>query len=170
MKTQRKKWISTVVVVVGIHLIAGVAYAGADPYGPKGKRFGAGLFLGEPTGITLKGYVSRQLAIDGFASWSFVDEAVTFIADATYDFFDIPVKSQHFTIPFYAGFGGKLALDRGGRNDGKTLFGLRVPVGVAMDFVKYPIEIFLEVAPGVELIPATDPDVTGGLGARFYFF
>lgn len=138
-------------------------------YGPKAKRFGAGIFLGEPTGVTFKGYLTKPLALDAYASWSFADDAFVIISDVTYEFLDIPVDTDNFTLPFYAGAGAKIGFDRKGKNKGKTTGGIRVPLGVAMQFVKHPIEVFFEVAPGIELAPSTEADVTGGMGGRFYF-
>lgn len=47
-----------------VTLFAGKLLAGGSEYGPKGKRFGAGIIAGEPTGISLKGYLSRYLALE----------------------------------------------------------------------------------------------------------
>lgn len=138
-----------------------------SPYGPEGKRFGAGIYLGEPTGFTLKGYPSERFALDGIAAWSFSEEAFTIIGDATYDILDIPVESSVITLPFYVGGGVKIAINAGRNN--LTTFGMRVPVGLAVQWVKYPVEVFLELAPGVGIAPDTEFDLTGGLGARFYF-
>lgn len=146
------------------------AFAASTAYGPESKRFGAGLYLGIPTGITVKGYLTEKWALDGIFAWSFTGEGFTLIGDATYDFFDIPVHASSFTLPFYAGVGGKLAFGRDGDDDGKTIAGIRVPVGVAMQFLRHPIEIFIEAAPGIEVIPEAEFDITGGVGARFYFF
>jgi hypothetical protein len=32
-----------------------------------------------------------------------------------------------------------------------------------------PVEIFLEIVPGLDLIPGTDFDLDGAIGARYYF-
>jgi hypothetical protein len=146
------------------------AAAESSSYGPKSKRFGAGLYLGDPTGLTLKGYLTERLALDAIVAWSFIESSFTLIGDVTYDILDIPVNASSFTLPFYAGAGGKVGFDKGGNGDGETIAAIRVPVGVAMQFVNYPIEVFLEVAPGVQIIQETEFDLTGGIGARFYFF
>lgn len=158
-----------VVVMAALSLSLGAGRAWAkepSPYGPKGKRFGVGLHLGEPTGFTLKGYVSKRFAIDGIVAWSFVDEAFTLIGDATFEILDIPVDSQVITLPFYAGAGVKVGIND--KND-DTVVAIRVPVGVAVQWVNTPVEIFLEIAPGVGVAPETNFDLTGGIGARFYF-
>lgn len=142
---------------------------GKEPadYGPESKRFGIGLYLGEPTGFTGKGYLTDQLAIQGILSWSFVDDAFTIIGDVTYDVLDIPVDVRAFTLPFYIGAGVKVGIN-GGKDD-NTLVGIRVPLGVAMQFVNHPVEVFFEIAPGVGVAPETDFDISGGVGGRFYF-
>lgn len=160
-----KNKLIVLIAVVGFSVSA---LAGA--YGPKEKKFGAGIVLGDPTGFTLKGYVAPKLAIDGFVSWSFVEEAFVLIGDVIYEFAEIPVETRKITLPFYAGAGAKIGVDQGGKNNNRTVAGLRIPVGIAVQFVQYPIEIFLEVAPGMEVAPSTAVDVTGGLGGRYYFF
>ncbi len=135
-------------------------------YGPQSKQFGAGLYLGEPTGFTLKGYPTERLAFDGILAWSFVDKSFTIIGDATYDVYEIPVKSSVITLPLYAGGGLKIAI-HGGTD--RPIVGLRIPVGVSVQFIRHPIEIFAEIAPGVGIAPATEFDLTGGIGTRFYF-
>jgi hypothetical protein len=157
----------TLLVTIGA---ASYAEAGTDPYGPQNKRFGIGIIAGEPTGLSLKGYLTSQFAIDAIASWSFVEDSFTLIGDLTYDFFDFNTNLSSFSLPFYAGAGVKIGFDQGGKNDGKTIVGVRIPIGVAMQFVKYPVEVFFEVAPGIEFSPETEFDFTGGIGARFYFF
>ena len=141
----------------------------ATPYGPKSKRIGAGLYFGEPIGVTVKGYLTKQWALNGIASWSFVEDAFTLIGDATYDLFDLPENSANFSLPFYAGVGAKLGFGEKGANNNKTIFAVHIPVGLAMQFTKQPIEISLELAPGVQMTPKTAFDLTGGLAARFYF-
>ena len=134
-----------------------------------GSRFGLGVILGEPTGLTMKGYVSPVVALDLIASWSFVDDAITIIGDVTWDVTDVAIQSTTFSMPFYLGAGIKVGFVRGGKNKGKEIVGARVPVGLAMQFTRIPLEAFVEVAPGMEFTPATEFDFTGGLGARFYF-
>src|SRR3990167_375543 len=88
-----------IAIVVLACLLSASAMAAADGYGPKDKRFGAGLYFGEPTGITLKGYVAKGVAIQGQAAWSFVDNSILGIVDLTYDFVNIPVDSSAIKLP-----------------------------------------------------------------------
>ena len=168
-----KKWIAPVLgaIVAMTILMTGMSVEARtpSPYGPKGKHFGLGFILGDPTGLSGKVYITERFAIDAIASWSFVDDAIVIIGDLTYDILDIPVDVQAFTLPFYIGAGAKVGFIEKGNDDGETLVGIRGPVGVAMQFNNLPIEVFFEVAPGIELAPETEADVTGGIGIRFYF-
>ena len=165
-----KKIYSVVAIVFLIAtLSAGQLFAGGSEYGPKNKRFGAGIVAGEPTGITLKGYLTKYLALDAIAAWSFFDRGFTVIGDVTYDFLDIPISSSTVTLPFYAGAGGMVVIQPRGRDDQKTIVGVRVPIGLGIQWVNYPVEVYLEAGPGINLTPKTQFNMTGGLGIRYYF-
>lgn len=142
----------------------------AEDYGPQDKRFGAGLYLGDPTGFTAKGYITDRIALEGVAAWSFVNDSFTLLTNATYDFFNIPTESTKVNFPFYAGVGAKFAFNKKHNNMRKNSAALLIPVGVAAHFTEYPVELFVELAPGMEFAPETEFDFSGGIGARFYFF
>jgi hypothetical protein len=162
------KKIIVIAVAVGIGLLLAQAVRAETPaaYGPEGKRFGIGVYLGEPTGFTGKGFITERLAIDGIVAWSFVDSQFTMIGDATYEFVDIPIHSNVISLPFYAGAGGKVGISN---NSNQTRVGIRIPIGVAAQWKNYPVEAFAELSPGVDVAPSTSFDMTGGVGARFYF-
>ncbi|PIR20640.1 MAG: hypothetical protein COV45_04875 [Deltaproteobacteria bacterium CG11_big_fil_rev_8_21_14_0_20_47_16] len=163
-----KRAVITVAVAMAL-LITNAALAADTTYGPKGKRFGVGIYAGEPTGFTLKGYIFEHASIDAVAAWSFVDGGFTFMGDFLYDFVHIPVQTDKITLPFYAGAGGRFAIAHRGKNDGRNVGGVRIPVGIAVHFTTHPIEIFFEAGPGIDIAPSTSFDMTGGVGARFYF-
>lgn len=136
--------------------------------GPQGKTFGLGIIAGDPTGVTGKGYLSSRLAVSGIAAWSFINDAFTAIADVTYDMFEIHHNNKVDT-PFYVGAGAKLAINKKMPGGDKTAIGIRVPVGIAAQWENIPVEGYVEIAPGIELSPETEFDLTGGVGVRYYF-
>ncbi len=150
--------------LVGFVLLSPLAKA----YGPEEKRFGLGLYLGEPTGITGKYYFTEQVSFQGVGSWSFFDEAATIIGDVLYDVHDLSGNSSDFSLPFYVGFGGKFTIHDNSGDDDST-FGVHVPVGIAWQAGDFPLEIAFEIAPGIDLAPETEFDVNGGIILRFYF-
>lgn len=128
-------------------------------------NFGVGLMIGEPTGISFKYWSSQKHALAGGAAWSLGQyEAVHLHGDYlwhTYSLFDDIEKGQ---LPFYYGIGGRVVLVT---ND--AILGVRVPVGLNYRFENSPLDLFLEVAPTMNLVPDTDFDINGALGMRIYF-
>ena len=141
--------------------------------------FGAGIILGEPTGISLKGWISGDKAIDGAVAWS-LREGAYFSIHADYLFHNMDlIKLAKGKLPLYYGPGLRMRSWNGHRywnhghwhdHDGnRTSLGIRFPVGLDYLPAKGPVDIFLELVPGLDLIPATDFDITGAIGARYWF-
>lgn len=128
------------------------------------KDLGIGFMVGEPTGLSLKSWTGGNNAFDlGFA-WSLGRyDAVNIHGDYLWHNYNVFQEVDEGTLPLYYGIGGRLIL---AEND--AIIGARVPVGINYLFEDSPIDLFLEVAPIINLIPATDFDVDGGLGVRFY--
>jgi hypothetical protein len=78
-----------------------------------------------------------------------------------YNYNSIPVSKGR--LPFYYGPGVWTSVS----NDASV--GIRFALGLEYQFATAPFDIFLEIAPGVRVIPNTNGYVSSGLGARFYF-
>lgn len=127
------------------------------------KKFGLGIILGEPTGVIFKYWTSRTTAFDVAGSWSFVGENSFHIhADYLYHSFDL-FKVDRGKLPVYYGIGARLSLQD------RTRFGIRLPVGLSYMFDRAPFDIFLEIGPVLDLVPATEFNVLGFIGFRYYF-
>ncbi len=125
---------------------------------------GAGVIFGTQSGLSLKMWTGEITAVDAAMSWSIIDQASYFIIHSdmlVHKFNLIPVDEGR--LPVYFGLGAKLGI----AND--LIFGIRVPFGLDYMFDSLPLDIFVEVAPGIRLLPATAFDIDGGLGARYYF-
>lgn len=129
------------------------------------KGFGLGVILGEPTGISFKGWTSENNAIDGGVAWSFTHRttALHLHADYLWHLFDV-IKSEE-NIPMYYGVGGRVKL---GNNDNNRL-GVRGVVGINYLMRKVPLDFFIEIAPILDLIQSTEFSINGGIGARYFF-
>ena len=148
--------LKSVIVVFGLMLFGSMGIA-------QGKGFGLGFIVGEPTGLSFKNWISQTNAIDGGAAWSFGDNGF-FHLHADYLFHNygiIPVTKGR--LPLYLGVGGRLGFG------GKTRFGVRGVVGLNYQFADLPLDAFLEVAPVLDLVPATKFTFNGGIGMRFFF-
>jgi len=127
-------------------------------------RFGAGLMLGEPTGLSVKYWLNETLAIDGGLGGSFHRKnGVQMHSDVLWHAFDL-FSVPEGKLPLYFGVGGRLKF-----KDGDDLFGIRVPVGIAYMFEQRPIDVFFEVAPILDLTPSVRGDFNVSVGARFWF-
>jgi hypothetical protein len=134
------------------------------------KGFGAGIIIGEPTGISVKGWLSPKTAIDAAIAWSFVSQSSMHIhADYLWHTSSL-ISSSSGELPFYYGIGGRLKFENNSDHSSSgTRLGVRVPVGLSYEFNNAPVDIFLEVVPVLDLTPETSLTINSGLGARFYF-
>ncbi len=127
------------------------------------KGLGLGVIIGEPTGISGKAWVSRTGAVDAGVAWSFRRRGRFHLhVDHLWHFPHKIRTSEPFVL--YAGIGGRLAV---GRDDG--IFGIRIPLGVAWWPHHATLDVFLELAPIFDLIPATELSANGGIGVRYFF-
>ena len=137
-------------------------YASANDYSGK---FGAGLILGEPTGVSLKYFFNETIAIDGGIGWSFDDETSLHLhSDILWHKFDLVTLSEG-QLPFYIGAGVRVKF----RDNAEDRIGLRLPIGVSYIFEDLPLDIFFEVAPVIDFTPSTRGGFTAGIGARWWF-
>jgi len=128
-------------------------------------NFGLGPLIGEPTGLSVKYWLSDKMAIDGGAAWSFVDpDGFQLHADFLFHKFDLFHISDG-SLPLYFGAGGRVKFVEHGDNRA----GLRGPVGVSYFIPKSRVELFAEVAPVLDLAPTTTLEWNGGIGLRVYF-
>jgi hypothetical protein len=132
-------------------------------FGQNGK-LGLGIILGEPTGLSAKMWTGKTTAIDAGAAWSFVNGGTFFQlhGDLLFHNFDL-FHVETGKLALYYGFGGRVKLAD------QTIVSVRVPIGISYQFEKTAIELFLEVVPMLDIIPATEVGIGGGAGFRYYF-
>ena len=123
---------------------------------------GAGLIFGEPTGLSFKSWVSSKTAVDAAITWSSVSDFLYIHADYLIHNFDI-IDISDGKLPLYFGIGAKVGFGN------EVHFGARIPIGLDYMFSGAPVDIFVEVAPGLTFIPGVDFDLDGGIGVRYWF-
>jgi hypothetical protein len=128
--------------------------------------FELGLYLGEPTGLSTKYWIDRKNAIEGIAAWAFSQGFLAVSADYLFSFPDL-VKIEGETFPLFVGAGAIVRIDTGGA--GGISAGARFPVGALYIFRGFPLEISLELVPGLYLFPDTQFLAMGGIGIRYCF-
>jgi hypothetical protein len=125
---------------------------------------GLGVMIGEPTGVSLKVWSNSHTAFDAAAGWSLGHEEWIYVhGDYLWHRYELDVEEG--SLPFYFGIGARVLLHDG--DDSKV--GIRLPLGLDYVFENHRFDIFIEVAPIIDLAPDTEFDVGGGVGARYYF-
>ena len=126
------------------------------------KKFGAGVALGVPFGVTAKYWIDPRYAVQSHLGVS--DGDFTMNADFLKNFDKIlPRKLPGYRMPVYAGLGLKFKTER------DTFVGIRFVGGVSMFHSTKPIEFFMEVAPVLRVAPNEGGTFDGAVGIRRYF-
>lgn len=130
------------------------------------EKLGAGIIIGEPTGASLKYWLNNMMALDGAVGWSYRRHSDLYLhSDVLWHDFDlIPVAQGK--LPLYFGVGG-LVRFRDDNRDNQV--GIRAPVGLSYMFDNIPVDVFIEVAPTIDVAPDVRGEVTGGVGVRYWF-
>jgi hypothetical protein len=131
---------------------------------------GAGLVVGTPSGLALAWKPRDRNMIQAELGWGYEgrsphgDTGLHLNADYAFDLSVIEQDSTpHIRWPVYMGIGGVLYAGSG------TALGARVPVGMRMEPVDLRLDVFIELAPVVMLVPATYAGVHFNLGLRYFF-
>jgi hypothetical protein len=125
--------------------------------------FGAGIMVGEPTGISLKSWLSRTNAWDAGIAWGFEKQGALHLhADYLWHNFDL-IKIDKGRLPLYYGIGARFLF----ADD--THFGIRGVIGLNYLFADIPLDLFLELVPIFDLVPGTGIGFNGAFGIRYFF-
>ncbi len=147
---------------------------------PSAHNFGLGIVIGEPSALTGKAWLSHEAAVDFGLSFSF-DDYILLYADYLFHFPDAFGRSSAFVSQLtpYIGVGGIIAFandrfrvrDRKyfGTSANSVALGLRIPLGIEWTPARVPLGVFVELVPGLSIVPDTQGFVQGGIGVRYYF-
>ena len=125
--------------------------------------FGAGIMVGEPTGISLKNWLSKTNAWDAGVAWRFGrHEKLHLHGDFLWHQYDL-IKVKKGTLPLYYGIGARLL------SADDTKLGIRGVFGLDYLFASLPFDVFFELVPIFELLPGTGLSFNGSIGARYFF-
>lgn len=126
-------------------------------------RWGIGIILGEPTGLSFKLWTGRTSAFDAAAAWSFRHEGKLHLHldYLIHNFRIFNVKSGK--LPLYFGIGSRVKFEEDMR------VGVRIPVGICYLFKNHPLDIFFEIVPLLDVAPETEFGINGSLGIRYFF-
>lgn len=128
-----------------------------------GGDFGLGFIAGAPSGLSGKYWLNNLNAIDMILGFNPYNDYLELRADYVWHEMDLfPVRAGQ--LPLYYGMGAGMTVHDGG--PGLLARGV---VGIEYLFPRAPLDAFFELGPGIRVFPATDFDISAGLGMRFYF-
>jgi hypothetical protein len=154
---------------------------GGEKYVANG-TFGLGLELGAPFGINGKYFLSDDRALNfgvGTVYDNYYDDRDGLHLYLDYMFHPFSITNQPaFQMPFFVGVGGRIWNfdDRRRRfdddNNGVAL-GVRVPVGIAFEFNKVPLDVWIQLTFVADLFFGYEdrfgPHLEGSIGIRYWF-
>ncbi|MEO8703120.1 MAG: hypothetical protein ABI867_23950 [Kofleriaceae bacterium] len=178
---------TVVLVLLVLATVAGTADArrartmGGERYVANGS-FGLGLELGSPSGLNGKYFLNDNRALNFGLGWIYDNyyyndrNGIHLYLDYMFHPFSI-TNNPTFQLPFYIGVGGRLwDFDdrRDGRRDDGYAFGVRCPIGIAFDFNKVPLDVFVQLTFVADVLFAYEDDRTGlhiegSFGVRYWF-
>jgi hypothetical protein len=136
----------------------------AVAHAARGGALGIGLIVGDPTGITGAYRMGNHTAVDVAVGLDELDHDSVYVhAEFLFILGDL-LRGGSVSLGPYVGVGGFLV-------DFKDDIGIgaRAPFGLSLDFHAAPLQIFLEVAAFILLVPDTNSDLGVALGLRYYF-
>ncbi len=140
-----------------------------------GKQFGVGFIIGQPTGLSVKYFLtSKSASAFDFALAtaynkdleSFQD--IYFHVDYLYHFFNVFYISGGQFAPYF-GIGPSFSITTESESTQEISTLLRFPIGMTFLFARAPIDFFAEIVPSLSVMPETKFTYNFGLGMRFYF-
>jgi hypothetical protein len=149
------------------------------------RKFGLGIVIGDPTGLSAKLWVAPTNSLDfGLGLWSgvngdcFIDNQGhevcgtfghsngTFNIDYLWQSNIIRGSAQ---LDWHVGGGGRM-IWWGGCQNNCIAVAARAPIGLDLMFTNPSfLEVFFELAPSFWIVPDINFGIEGGIGVRFYF-
>jgi hypothetical protein len=146
------------------------------------RRLGLGFAIGEPTSLVGKYFLNSVNAIDFGLAFArlrrycaagppYRCERFGYVSVSADYLWQDNLAREGFRLDWHIGPGGRLSVsDAYYEYDDDVLIFARMPVGLDLTFQRPEfLEVFMEVAPALLIIPAVDLEIEAFVGVRFYF-
>ncbi len=125
----------------------------------QGSGLGLGLQIGEPTGVSVKGWLSHKGAFQLGIGWPTMSQTSGMAVSAEYLWHSYALSSREW-FPLSYGLGGIF---------GNNLIAARGIFGLAWWPHRSSIDIYLQIAPALYFKPSSTFELDFGLGIRYFF-
>ncbi len=149
-------------------LVLSFLFASAAHAAPKG--WGIGFIAGEPTGLVIKKWMNSKNAMDAAVAWSSTrgGDKVEFHMDyLTHNY--TMFRSMKRRMPIYFGIGARANWADINAGIMNADLAVRVPIGLNYLFSGNKFDFFIEAVPTLNVSGATNLEVNGAIGVRYYF-
>jgi hypothetical protein len=136
------------------------------PKAEAARRFGLGIVVAGPTGLTAEYIYAKNRDVSAALGWG--DESFHLNLDHHWNQPNL-IKADGVPINIYFGAGLRWISWSHNDDDSGQSIGLRAPFGVQHIFRSVPIQIFFELAPVLLLVDHTGFEIDIALGARYFF-
>lgn len=128
-------------------------------------EFSLGVVLGEPTGLSIKISQTKTLAHDIALNFNTADNYLYLSWDVLkYDYTKITSKELSGSFPIFYGLGLRAI------NTNEELhLAIRFVLGLEYIFSDIPFNIFVKLAPTINLVPHTRVGIAPAIGIRYIF-
>lgn len=155
-----KKIIATVVFCSSLLTFTHATYA-------QQSGVGVGAILNGPNGLSFKGWVSNDFAIDGALSFSLSDnfQSLYLHSDVLYhnNSLNEELDLDNASLRTYYGVGVRFQF-----SDFNDVVGIRLPLGITYSLTNAPLGTFFELVPVFDVEPAFQFLFSGAIGMRYY--
>jgi len=125
---------------------------------------GVGLQLGAPSGISVKARIGEVRLYDFTAAW---DLGHFFFLQAHSLVIEAPLSTQDLSLlNYFMGPGALVGFRNRTPNESDIVVGISGNFGLA--YYIQDFELFFQLTPRLEVIPATRGNIGGGIGFRYY--
>jgi hypothetical protein len=179
-------WRTAAIAIAAVVCASGVARATEVGYS---RQYGVGAVVGDPTGLSGKIWVGQTNAIDlgvgfygyGYRGGCFTDRDGRLVCDHRTGYGSTSVHADYLwesklvagskaQLDWHIGAGARALFIGDPCGSGCWDVGVRGPIGLDLTFTQPSfLEVFIEIAPAVYLVPGAFFAMEGGLGVRGYF-
>jgi hypothetical protein len=128
----------------------------------QGHGLGLGLTVGEPTGISVKGWVTNSGAIQLGIGYPSLSSTYGTVISADYLWHSHVFRSHEY-FPLYYGIGGIFGVSR------TDIVGARGVFGIAWWPHRSSLDVFLQMVPTLYFKPSSQFEFDFGFGVRYFF-
>lgn len=127
-----------------------------------GGDLGLGFVAGSPSGLSGKIWLNQTNALDCALGINVFENWLSLNADYLWHDFSL-IQIPRGQLPLFYGMGIWAAVANHGA------IGVRGVVGLEYLFPTAPLDAFIEICPGISVLPGTSLSAGGGVGMRYFF-